>query len=337
MKKIFMLLAMMVLTAAMFTGCGQEDSANSESASNPSTSSEPATVRIAAMRGPTALGLLGLMDEHAQGNTSNNYEFELLGSPDEVPPLLVRGDVDVAVVPGNLAAVLYNRMDGDVQALAVVTLGVLHVVDTTGEIQSVADLAGRTIFAHGQGATPEFALNYVLTQNGLTPGVDVIVEFRAEHAEIAALLETGQAEIALLPEPFVSTVMARIDGLRVALDLTEEWDRVQPDYGLIMSVVIARREFLENNPQAVAILMEEYAASINFMTTNIPAGAQLAAYYGIIPNATIAEAALPGTNLVFLTGDVMRRNLMGFYNVLYNADATSVGGQLPDGDFFFLP
>ena len=306
-------------------------------ACNRTPETDPTTVRVAALRGPTALGLLHLMEENAQGSTVNHYEFELLGSPDQIPPMLARGDIDIAAIPGNLASILYNNLDGEVQALAIVTLGVLHIVDTTGEVNSIADLAGRTIFASGQGATPEFALNYVLMQNGLTPGVDVDIQFRAEHTEIAALLETGQAEIALLPEPFVSTVLARIDGLRLALDLTEEWDRVQPDYGLIMSVVIGRRSFIEENPEVVATLMEEYAASIAFMTGNLTAAAQLAAYYEIIPNAAIAEQALPRTHMTFISGETMQRNLLGFYNVLYQAAPQSIGGRIPNENFFFVP
>ena len=320
MKKII-LFAFAILLITLFTGCSKE-------------ANEVEPIRIAAMRGPTAMGMLRLMAEHERGVTENEYEFTLLGSPDEVPPLLIRGDIDIAAVPGNLAAILYNRMEGGLQALAVVTLGVLHVVDMTGEIHSIADLAGRTIFVSGQGATPEFALNYVLTKNGLEPNIDVMIEFRPEHTEIAALLETGQAEIALLPEPFVSTVLARIDELRIALDLTEEWNRVQPEYNLIMSVVVARREFLENNPEAVEVFMREYAASIEFMTTYISEGAQLAVDFGLIPNIAIAEAALPRTHIVFLTGEEMRRNLLGFYNVLYNAYPASVGGEIPDEGFF---
>lgn len=298
---------------------------------------EEFTVRVAAIRGPTALGLLHLMDAHEQGNTRNNYYFELVGSPEQIPPMLVQGNIDIAAIPGNLASILHNHPDIDIQALAIVTLGVLHVVDTTGQIHSVADLVGRTIFVPGQGATPEFALNYVLEKNGLIPNVDVYIEFRSEPTEIAALLETGGAEIALLPEPFVSTVLARIDGLRLALDLTEEWDRVQPDYGLIMSVVVGRRSFLEENPEAVAALLQEYAASIEFMTTNIPEAAQLAAQFEIIPNAAIAEMALPRTHITFLNGETMKQNLMGFYNVLYSQAPQSIGGRLPDENFFFMP
>ena len=298
---------------------------------------EPVTIRVAALRGPTALGLLHLMRQKEQGYTQNEYDFQLVGAPVEIPPLLVQGEADVAAVPGNLAAVLYNQMDGAVQALAVVTLGVLHVVDNSGEIQSIGDLAGRTIFITGQGATPEFALNYVLKQNGLTPGIDVFIEFRAETSEIAALMQQGYAEIALLPEPFVSTVLAQVDDLRIVLDLTEEWNKVQQEYGLIMSVLIARREFIENNPEAMAIFMEEYAESIEFMTTKVPEGAQLAVDFGLIPALSIAESALPRTHIVFITGEEMQRNLTGFYGVLYNENPASIGGVLPDNDFFFIP
>ena len=328
--KIFQtaLLLLLATLVVAFSGCSNY---------SPTEPEDAATVRIAAMRGPTALGLLRLMYEQEQELTQNNYEFTLLGSPDEVPPLLVRCEVDIAAVPGNLAAILYNSDAVDVQALAVVTLGVLHIIDMTGEVHSIQDLAGRTVHVSPQGATPEFALNYVLTMNGLTPGVDVDIVFRAEHTELAALMETGQADIALLPEPFASTVVARIDGARFALDLTEEWNRVQEDYGLIMSVVVARREFLEANPEAVRVLLEEYAASIAFMQNNVSAGAQLAVDFEIIGALPIAQAALPRTHVVFLNGDEMKRNLMGFYNVLYNENPASIGGSLPEDDFFFIP
>jgi NitT/TauT family transport system substrate-binding protein len=321
MKKLLFVLALLVLVSA----CGGAEEA------------EPGTVRIAAMRGPTAFGLLGLMDDAQQNATANTYDFTLLGSPDEVPPLLLQGAVDVAVVPGNLAAVLYNRLDGELVALSVVTLGVLHIVDTTGEIGSIADLRGRTVYLHGQGATPEFALNYVLEMNGLTPGTDVTLEFRAEHAEIAALLAAGQAEIALLPEPFVSTVLMQQDNVRRALDLTEEWNRVQPDYGLIMSVVVARRQFVNENPSAIEILMREYAESIGFVNANIPEAADLAVHFDVIPAAPVARAAIPGMNLVWVTGGEMQASLTGFYNVLHAANPQSVGGALPSDAFFFIP
>ena len=325
MKKLI-LLALLTTTILTLSSCRTQQE-------TPDTT----PIRIAAMRGPTALGLLQLMEQQELGNTVNNYYFQLLGMPDQLPPLLARGEVDIAAVPGNLASILYNQLEGDIQALAIVTLGVLHIVDTTGEINSIADLAGRTVFVSGEGATPEFALNYVLMHNGLTPHVDVDIQFRVEHTEIAAMLGAGTAQIALLPEPFVSTVLNQVDGLRIALDLTEEWNRVQPDYGLIMSVVIGRRSFIEENPQAVAILLQEYAASIEFVTTNIPEAAQLAAQFDIIRDPAIAEAALPRTHITFITGQQMKQNLTGFYGVLYSQTPRSIGGRLPDENFFFIP
>ena len=328
----------LLFAVAALTACNTDNNGNNGTGAGTGTGTETApTVRIAAMRGPTALGLLNLMNLSDNGETELDYEFTLLGSPDQVPPLLVQGNVDVAVIPANLASILYNNDGLDVAALAIVTLGVLHIVDATGEINSVHDLRGRTIYASGQGATPEFALNYVLEQNGLTPGVDVYVEFRAEHTELAALLEAGLAEIALLPEPFATTVVNRVDGLEFALDLTVEWDNVQPDYSLIMSAVVVRREFLEAHPEIIRIFMSEYNDSITMFHQDIPATAELAVYYEIIGAVPIALQALPRTHVVFIYGEEMRSNLIGFFNVLYEANPGIIGGQVPANEFYFIP
>lgn len=324
----------LALAALAFSSCQSGGNGNGE---NGIESGAGATVRVAAMRGPTALGLLALMRESDESRTQGSYEFTLLGSPVEVPPLLVGGEIDAVAVPGNLAAILYNQTEGDVVALAIVTLGVLHLVDATGEINSVEDLRGRTVHVIGQAATPEFALNYVLGRNGLVPGEDVFVEFGSENAEVAALLETGQAQLALLPEPFVSTVLAGNPGLSIALDWTEEWNRVQPDYGLIMSVVVARRAFVEENPAAAALLLEEYERSIRYVLANTASAAQMAVDFGIIPNLAIAESALPRTHVVFISGEEMRRNLVGFYGVLHDESPAIIGGAMPGDGFYHIP
>ncbi|MDR2166373.1 MAG: ABC transporter substrate-binding protein, partial [Clostridiales bacterium] len=216
---------------------------------------EPGSLRIATPRGPAALGLLYLMEASGQGTTRNELSFHLVGAPDEIPPLLMRGEIDIAAVPPNMAAILYNNPALDIQVIAVSTLGVLHIVDTTGTISSVEDLRGRTIFSSGVGGTPEFILNHVLSSNGLTPGTDVNIEFRPEHTEIAALLEGGMAEIAMLPEPFATTTVMRVENLEYALDLTEEWNRISPDAGLAMTSVIATREAIESQPEAIQIFL----------------------------------------------------------------------------------
>ena len=326
MKKILLSLLFVMLFITLFVACG-------ENAAVETTVSE---LRIAMPRGPSAIGLLYLMEESQNESTMGNYTFYVVGSPDEIPPMLIRGDIDIAVVPPNLASILNNNPNLDLQVLAVPTRGMLHIVDATGEITSIEDLRGRTIYSSGGGGMPEFILNYVLLGNGLVPGVDVDIVFRPEHSEIAALLENGMAEIAMLPEPFATTTVNRVDILEYALDITAEWDRVSPDAGLVMTAVIARREVIENYPDVIRTFLQEYAESIRFTQQNVDEAAELAVAHDIIPAAPVARAAIPRSNIVFITGEQMQRYIEGVLRVFYNQSPESVGGQMPDADFYFI-
>ena len=324
---IFVLIVGCATTPPVYEGEGPTIEATTETPQE----EEAPPVNIAVIRGPTALAILPLMDRGP-----HNLSINIYGSPDEVVPQLVQGSADLAAVPTNLASVLYNNTGGGVQVVAIHTLGVLHVVSTT-EINTIEDLRGQTVFLSGLGGVVEFAFNYVLEMNGLTPGQDITLDFRAEHTEIAALIEAGQAEIALLPEPFATTVVNMNENARFSLDLTEEWNNVQPNYALVMGVMVGRREFLEENPGAVAAFLEEYEMSINFINSNVEEGAALAVKYDIIPNVNIAAQAIPRANIVFVTGDDMQTYLEGFLEVLYNQSPGSIGGQLPSENFFFVP
>jgi NitT/TauT family transport system substrate-binding protein len=297
----------------------------------------PGEFNIATPRGPAALGMLNLMEQNQAGITRNVYDFTIVGAPDEIPPMLIRGDIDIAAVPPNMAAILANNPNLDLQVLALTTMGVLHIVDTTGSIESIEDLRGRTIHASGGGGTPEFILNHILLGNNLTPGVDVTIEFRPEHTEIAALLEGGLAEIAMLPEPFATTTLNRLENLEHALDLTAEWDKISPEAGLVMTAVIARREVIENNPDAIEIFMINFEESIRLAQEYIDETAALAVYFDIIPNEGIARAAIPRSNLVFITGEQMQRYLEGVLGIFYAQLPQSIGGQMPDANFYFHP
>ena len=194
------------------------------------STAEPVDVRIAALKGPTAMGMVKFMDDvDQQAVTDENYTFSIVASPDEVTPQIVQGSLDIAAVPANLASILYNNTDGAVQVLTVNTLGVLYIVENGDTVHSVSDLAGKTIYASGKGSTPEYALNYVLEQNGLVPGTDVTIEWKSEHSECVAAITADAAGITMLPQPFVTTAQAQNESLRVALDLTEEWEKVQGD------------------------------------------------------------------------------------------------------------
>lgn len=334
MKKTISLLLLFTLCLTVLTGCSSQE--------NISTKVEDSTsVRVAALKGPTAMGMVKFMnDTETQSATINDYEFIIAAAIDEVTPKIIQGDTDIAAVPANLASVLYNNTDGGVQVLAINTLGVLYLVENGTSIESVEDLRGKTIYASGKGATPEYALNYILSSNNIDPETDVTIEWKSEHTEcLTALIEDEEA-IALLPQPFVTTAQTKVETIRIALDLTEEWDRLQADSetpsALLTGVVIARTEFVEEHPEAVAEFLEQYEASIEYVNTNMSESAQLIEQYDIV-TAAIAEKALPYCNITYIDGEEMKEKLSGYLSVLMEQNAESIGSELPADDFYYLP
>lgn len=292
------------------------------------------SLRVAALKGPTAMGMVKMMAD----GSGDAYAFEICAAADEITPKLVKGELDVAALPANLAAILYNRTEGDLQVLAVNTLGVLYIAERGETIHSVADLRGRTIYSAGKGSTPEYALNYILRQNGLEPGADVTIEYKSEHAECLAALLADDRACAMLPQPFLTTATTKAEDMRMALDLTSEWDALQPEGGsaMITGVVVARRECVEEQPEVVDAFLEDYAASVAYAQQDVAGAAELIDAYGIVTRE-VAEAALPQCNIVCITGAEMREKLSGYLEVLYEQDAESVGGTLPDAQFYYVP
>ena len=296
-----------------------------------------APVRVASMKGPTSMGLVKLMNANDNGESAQPYEFTLSGTANEIVPLLTRGELDIAMVPCNLASVLYNNTQGKVKVMAVNTLGVLYVLESGDEIQSAADLAGKTVYSTGKGTTPEFALNYILAQNGIDPEKDLTVEFKSEATEVLAALTSDAAAIGVLPQPYVTAALAQNDKLRVALSFTEEWDKVSEDSRLITGVAVVRADFAEENPEAVATFLEEYAASVDYVNANVEEAAQWIADLGIVAKAPIAQKALPACNIVFIDGEEMKTAVSGYLAVLFEQNPESVGGELPDEAFYYIP
>ena len=338
-KKLSALLLALAMTASL-AACGDQGSASS-AASGSAAGSEPAesvTLRVAALKGPTAMGLAQLMAQSAGtegGEAAGNlYDFTLAASADEVTPALLQGDLDVACVPANLAAVLYQKTEGQVVTLAVNTLGVLYIVENGNAVQSLADLKGKTIAAAGKGSTPEYALRYLLTENGIDPDADLTIDWKSEHSECVAALAQGAATIALLPQPFVTVAQGKIEGLRMALDLTAEWDALDNGSALVTGVLVVRKEYAEQNPEAVAAFLDEYAASVAFVNDDNAAAAQLIEKFDIF-KAAVAEKALPFCNITFISGADAAEILPGYLQVLYDQNPKSVGGALPGDDFYY--
>ncbi len=288
-------------------------------------------VRVASLKGPTTMGLVKLMeDDKAKGA----YSFTVAGAADEIVPMIAKGEVDIALIPCNLSSVLWNKTKGGLSVAAVNTLGVLYVVEAGDTVKTVSDLNGKTLYSTGKGTTPEYALNHVLKLNGLDPAKDLAVEYKSEATEVAAALSAGTATLAVLPQPYVTIVMAQNPNLRVALSLSDEWAKADPNSRMITGVVAVRKAFAEEHPDQLKAFMEQYAASAEYVNLHPDeAGAWIEAL-GIVPKAAIAAKAIPACNIVCITGDDMKAAVSGYLQALFDAEPASVGGALPDDAYY---
>lgn len=368
-KKVISLLLAALITGTLFSGCAtntvtetQEpalQSAEQTKAPNveadvsdqpvlvsqepaepePEPESKPAQLSVGALKGPTGAGMALLMERAENGETADEYTFTLASAPDEIVGKVITGELQIAAVPTNVAAVLYAKTGGQVQIAALNTLGVLYIlqnVESGSEpITSLEQLRGKTIYATGQAANPEYVLNYLLRKNGLEPGVDVTVEFLGTHDELVALAAAGEAEYFMLPEPNVSAALSKNENLQVVLNLTDEWDKVTDDGSVLtMGCLIVQKSLAEENPDAIKRFLVEYEKSINYIHEDLAGAAALVAKLGIIPSEGVAKKALPNCNIVYIGGPDVRAAIEGYYKVLYDADPTSIGGSIPEGDFY---
>lgn len=324
------LVAVMLLSFAACTGANTADNTT-----EPVTQRElvkGTQVNIAMLKGPTGIGAAKLMSDLDSSKTDNKYQFTLSTDPTEITSGIISGSFDIAACPLNLASVLYNKTEGKVQILAVNTLGTLYILSNDASVTSIADLAGKTVVAAGQGATPEYVLNYLLEKNGIAD--KVTVEYKSEHSEVATLAASGSASIVLLPEPNVTSVLLQNNSFSVAVDLSKEFEKAS-GVSLAMGCVIARKDFVENNPDAIEIFMSEYKASIDYAASNLEDTAALCETYGIIPKAAVAKKAIPNCNITFVSGEEMKKVVTENLTVLAAANPASVGGKLPADDFWY--
>lgn len=322
-KKILLLLLAAALL--LLPACGA--TAKGMSAEGP--------VRIAGLKGPTTMGLVNLLDMEQQGTAALDYDLQLYGTADEIVPGLIKGELDMAAIPANLAAALYQKTKGGIQVMAVNTLGVLYVVEKGDTVHSMADLAGRTILSTGKGTTPEYLLRYLLEKNGLDPDKDVKIQYCSEATEVTAQMAAAQKDaIAVLPQPYVPAAGMKDPSLRVALDLTAEWDKVS-DSQLVTGVTVVRTQYAQEHPDVVEAFLQEYAQSVRTANTDLDRTAALCEQQGVVAKAAIAKKALPACNIVCRTGDEMQKDVSAYLSVLCAADPAAVGGKLPDEGFYW--
>ncbi|MCI9659670.1 MAG: ABC transporter substrate-binding protein [Lachnospiraceae bacterium] len=321
-KKLWTLILTAVLgMSAVLGGCGQKET-------------ETVTIRIGSLKGPTSMGLVSLMDQTKNGEAGQNYEFTMAAAADEINAAFLKGDLDIVLIPANVASVLYHKTEGQIAVVDINTLGVLYLLESKETVSSVADLAGRTVYLPGKGTTPDYALQYLLEQNGIEIG-EVDLQYKSEAAEVISALSEEPDALGLLPQPAATTACMQQKDLRIALDLTEEWDKVTMDSSLVTGVTAVRREFLEQNEAAVQAFVQDHMESAQFANENVEEAAELVAALEIVPKATVAAQAIPYCNITCLTGKDLRTALSGYLDVLAGQNPEAVGGKVPSDDFYY--
>lgn len=372
MKKFTSFILAAALGMALLTGCGPKKPAETSAAgsaesqtaaassdaeasvpeTNEKESSEAAAagkessggsgdgtvIRVGGLKGPTTMGLVKLMDDAENGKAQNDYEFTMVTAADELTALVAGNKVDIALLPANVAGVLYNKTKGGISVIDVNTLGVLYLVSSDTSVTSIDQLKGKTVYLTGKGTTPEYSLRYLMSAAGLAED-DVTLEFKSEPAEVASVLAEDPSRIGLLPQPFVTSALAQNESLSVVLDLTKAWDEAQEQAEtrsrMITGVTIVNNDFLAAHGDLVDTFLSEHEASIRFTSEDPDTASMLIEAAGIVPKAAVAKKALPGCNIAFLSGEEMKTALSGYLKVLFDQNPASTGGALPDDAFYY--
>ena len=332
MKKLLaLILSALTLSLALF-GCV----ADTETVSDDVSEQPAVSVRVAGMKGPTSIGLVEIMENNSLGNTANKYEFTLAGSADEITPKLIKGELDIAAVPANLASVLYNNTQGKIKLLAVNNLGVLYIMSKGVEINSVNDLKGKTIYTTGKGTTPEYTLRYILDKNGIDSQNDVEIIFLSEATEVVAKATAEETAVVMLPQPYATVAENKVEGLKTVIDVNEEWKRLDPESAVVTGVIVVRSDFAEKHPNEVKAFLSDFEKSIGFVNSDAEKASGLVVKHGIFENAAVIKKAIPKCNLKYISGVEMKTPVLNYLGVLYEQNPKSVGGALPKDDFFLV-
>lgn len=319
MKKTFLRIIAFAAMLVLIAGCAKDESGGRDDVN----------VRVGSLKGPTSIGIIRMI--HGQENS--NYSFTMETQPDVLLSSMISGQLDIALIPANVASVLYKKTEGGICVIDINTLGVLYMVSGDHGIKGIKDLEGRTVYTTGAGTTPEYVLRYLLEKNGLSDKVDI--EFKSEATEVAALLAEDETAVGMLPQPFVTVAVSQNEALSVVLDMSAEWEALNNGSRLVTGVTVVRKEFLEQHPDAVKAFLKDHTDSAAFVNSDTQTAAEYVAEAGIIEKAPVAAKAIPYCNIVSISGSEMKTALAGYLQVLYEQDPSSVGGALPVNDFYY--
>jgi len=352
MKKI-LLIALIFIFAMSLMACNQESGEKTEETVEPGEAVEESTetlaeeetekaiveeqikVRVAGLNGPTSIGMIKLFEDYTNPKKNVEITYTNASAPDQLVGKLIQGELDFAAVPTNLAAIIYNKTDGAYQLTNVNTLNVIYILTNGVEIDSIKDLKGKTVHISGKGATPDYMMKYLLNANGLVVDEDVILDFSLDHASLAQALSAGDVEIAVLPQPFVTTVKMNNPDVNVAVDLLDEWEAVAGDALFAMGGLVVRTEFAKEHPEIVKAFLDMYDEGVAYVNKNPKAASLLVEKYGVLPKAKIAELAIPLSNIVYMDAYEYKDAINEYYQILFDFNKASIGGELPDDEFYY--
>lgn len=297
--------------------------------------SDDVVIRVASLKGPTSIGLVKLWQDAEENKANANYEFTMATAADEILPLVLKGDLDIALVPANAAANLYQKSNGAVAVIDINTLGVLYMVSGDDSIKSVDDLTNKTIYLTGKGTTPDLALQYLLETHNIQLS-DVTIEYKSEATEVAVALSENPDAVGLLPMPFVIAACAQNEKLQIVLDVNAQWENANDGKGLVTGITIVRKAFLEEHPDAVDAFLTDHKNSAEYVNANVEEAAELVVKSGIVEKAPVAQKAIPKCNITCITGEEMKEMLSDYLDILEKQDASFIGGAVPGDDFYVI-
>lgn len=331
-KKLLSLVITACTLISIVAGCSTGNNTDKENKTEQFKQYLSTDINIGCMKGPTGIGMIKLLSDSDNKKTVHTYNYTIAGTADEISTKLIKGDLDIAAVPCNLASVLYNKTEGEIVTVAINTLGVLYIVEAGDTVKSVGDLKGKTIYSTGQGTTPEYTLRFLLSSAGLDPDKDVDIQYKSEAPEVLATLTKNPDAVAMLPQPYTTVALNSNESFRIALDVTEEWEKIN-EGTVVTGVLVARRSFIEKNKNAFSAFLDEYKSSTVFANEHIEETASLLESFDIF-KAAIAKKAIPYCNVTYITGDEMNQKALSYLKVIFDENPAAVGGKLEEGMFY---
>ena len=331
-KKLLSLVITACTLISIVAGCSTGNNTDKENKTEQFKQYLSTDINIGCMKGPTGIGMIKLLSDSDNKKTVHTYNYTIAGTADEISTKLIKGDLDIAAVPCNLASVLYNKTEGEIVTVAINTLGVLYIVEAGDTVKSVGDLKGKTIYSTGQGTTPEYTLRFLLSSAGLDPDKDVDIQYKSEAPEVLATLTKNPDAVAMLPQPYTTVALNSNESFRIALDVTEEWEKIN-EGTVVTGVLVARRSFIEKNKNAFLAFLDEYKSSTVFANEHIEETASLLESFDIF-KAAIAKKAIPYCNVTYITGDEMKQKALSYLKVIFDENPAAVGGKLEEGMFY---